>query len=181
MHRSAVASALTYATHRGVTILLLCSTVESSHWLSNLGTVTDDGSKGVCVISLCYLCQDCSKQGLTGVCAHGLLKLPWHIDTGGELANDPVRQVMELVSPGSYQQEICGYNDLTREQESEVFDVESIRRMVTSNCVFLTNEDIRCTNAVFVCLDPVQAGNFSGIGLAIILQTEEVFTVSISS
>ena len=182
MHHSAVASALTYATNRGVTIMLLCSPVEASHWLSKLDNIMDGDKKGVNVISLRYLCDACSKKGETGVCVHGFLKLPWHIEAGGDVSEDPVRQVMDLVVPGAYQQEICGFNEHTKERETEVFGQESLQRLLRSNCISLSLEDQKAAEALYMCLDPVQAGSsVSGIGLAIVLEVGETYTVSIFS
>lgn len=178
MNSCAVASALTYATNRGVTILMLCSPVESSHWLSRLDEVTDGRENGVCLISLQYLCNDCSKEGKTGICVHGSLKLPWHIETGGDISTDPVRQVMDLVLPGAYQQEICGFNDHTKARETEVFSHDTLSNLMGSNCISLSECDQSSADAIFVSMDPVQAGSStSGIGVAVVLQISEIFVV----
>ena len=160
--------------------MLLCSPVEASHWLSKLDNIMDGDKKGVNVISLRYLCDTCSKKGETGVCVHGFLKLPWHIEAGGDVSEDPVRQVMDLVVPGAYQQEICGFNEHTKERETEVFGQESLQRLLRSNCISLSLEDQKAAEALYMCLDPVQAGSsVSGIGLAIVLEVGETYTVSI--
>lgn len=179
MNSNAVASALTYATNRGVTIMMLCSPVESSNWLSKLDEVRDGDQNGVCVISLRYLCSSCARDGKTGICVHGSLKLPWHIETGGDISSDPVRQIMDLVLPGAYQQEICGFNDHTKERETEVFSYDTLSQLVGSNCISVSECDQSSADSIFVSMDPVQAGSStSGIGVAVVLQISEIFVVS---
>jgi len=178
MHTSAVASALTYATNRGVTILMLCSPADANHWLSKMDEIVDGDGKGVCLISLCYLCSDCARQGKTGICVHGDLCLPWHIDAGGDMSDDPVRQIMERVSPGAYQQEICGFNDHTKTCETEVFSHHTLQKLTRENWRDLNEIDQRSVSSILVSMDPVQAGSkVSGIGLAIVLEIGELYVV----
>jgi hypothetical protein len=178
IHVSAVASAMTYATNRGVTILMLCSPADASHWLSQMDEIVDGKGKGVCLITLCFLCSECAQQGHTGICIHGSLCLPWHIDAGGDTNEDPVHQIMEKISPGAYQQEICGFNEHTKASETEVFSHHSILKLTTDNWVDLTETDQRSVDSILVSMDPVQAGSkVSGIGLAIALEIGEVYMV----
>lgn len=180
INQSAVASALTYATNRGVTIMMLCSPVDASHWLSKMGEITNGDDKGVCLISLQYLCADCADMGKTGICIHGSLILPWHIEAGDEIEEDPVRQIMDKVSPGSYQQEICGYNEHTQARETEVFSQKSLKRLTSDNWLELTENDQNSVDSILLSMDPVQAGSsVSGIGLAVVVQMGEVYMVSI--
>lgn len=182
MHTSAVASALTYATNRGVTILMLCSPADANHWLSKMDEIIDGTGKGVCLISLCYLCPDCARQGKTGICVHGSLSLPWHIDAGGDISEDPIRQIMERVSPGAYQQEICGFNKHTKTLEADVFSQHTLQKLTRENWRDLTEVDQMSVSSILVSMDPVQAGsNVSGIGLAIVLEIGELFVVCSSS
>ncbi len=179
MNDAAVASAMTYATNRGVTIMLLCSPVDASHWLSRLEEVTEGDERGVCLISLRFLCDACSRKGTTGICVHGSLQLPWHIDTGGDLHSDPVRQVMEMVLPGTYQQEICGFTSHTKGKETQVFGQNMLSRLMRENNITLGIKDQKEADAVFVSLDPVQAGSsVSGIGLAVVVVIGEIYVVS---
>lgn len=181
IHKSAVASAMTYATNRGVTILMLCSPASATHWLSKMNEIVDGNDKGVCLISLCYLCSDCARQGKNGICVHGSLSLPSHIDAGGDISQDPVRQIMEKVSPGAYQQEICGFNDHTKSHDTEVFSQHSLKKLTTDNWRELTEIDQRSVTSILVTMDPVQAGSsVSGIGFAIVLEIGEVYVVSAS-
>lgn len=180
IQKSAVASAMTYATNRGVTILMLCSPASATHWLSKMHEIVDGTDRGVCLISLCYLCSDCARQGKSGICVHGSLSLPSHIDAGGDISEDPVRQIMERVSPGAYQQEICGFNDHTKFQETEVFSQHSLKKLTTDNWRELTEVDQRSVSSILVTMDPVQAGSsVSGIGFAIVLEIGEVYVVGI--
>jgi len=179
IHQSAVASAFTYATNTGVTILMLCSTVPASHWLSQLHKITDGDGPGVCLIQLKFLCDSCAKLGVKGICAHGQLKIPYHIDAGGDTSQDPVKQLMEYVCQGSYQTEVCGSNFHTAEEDTEVFSNESIGRLVVDNCIELSCVDQTSAEAVYVSMDPVQAAsNGSGIGLAIVVKIEDIYLVS---
>ncbi len=130
MHTSAVASALTYATNREVTILVLCSHADANHWLTKMDEIIDGTGKGVCLISLCYLCSDCDRQGKTGICVHGSLSLPWQIDAGGDISEDPICQIMERVSPGAYQQEIYGFKKHTMTLETEVFSQHTLQKLM---------------------------------------------------
>ena len=179
IHQSAVASAFTYATNRGVTILMLCSTVPASHWLSQLHKITDGNGPGVCLIQLKFLCDSCAKQGIKGICSHGQLKIPYHIDAGGDTSEDPVQQLMEYVCQGSYQTEVCGSNFHTAEEDAQVFSNDSIGRLVVDNCIELSCVDQMSAEAIYVSMDPVQAAsNGSGIGLAIVVKIEDIYLVS---
>lgn len=178
MNQSAVASALTYATNTGVTILMLCSAVPQAHWLSQLHKITDGDQPGVCLIQLKFLCDNCAKSGVKGICVHGQLKVPSHIDAGGDLSEDPVRQLMEYVSPNSYQTEICGSNFHTKEEETEVFSNSAISKLFFDNSIDLPNVDQESVDEVFVCMDPVQAASKgSGIGLAVVAKIKDTFMV----
>lgn len=180
MNSSAVASALTYATNTGVTILMLCSAVSQSHWLSQLHKITEGDQPGVCLIQLKFLCDQCASSGIKGICVHGQLKVPCHIDAGGELAEDPVRQLMGFVSPNSYQTEICGSNFHTKEEEAEVFSNRAISTLFLENAIDLSQVDQGSVDEIFVCLDPVQAASSgSGIGLAIVAKIKEMYLVSV--
>ncbi len=182
MHPSAVASAMTYATNRGVTIFMLCSPADANHWFSNMDQIVDGLEKGVCLISLCYLCEECAQKGVTGVCVHGSLSLPFHIEAGKDVSQDPVHQLMEFISPGSYQKEICGYNNHTKSLESEVFSHESLQKLLNENWKDVSEMDQRSVSSILVGVDPVQAGaSVSGIGIAFILEIGEVYSVCILS
>ena len=179
INHSAVASALTYGTNRGVTTMMLCSPVDAGHWLSKMDEITNGDEKGVCLISLQYLCRTCAQKGKTGICIHGSLILPWHIDAGEDLEYDPVRQIMDRVSPGSYQQEICGYNDHTQSRETDVFSQSSLKRLTQENWIELSESDQKKVDCILVSLDPVQAGSsVSGIGFAAVAQIGQVYVVS---
>lgn len=179
MRQPAVASALTYATNTGVTILMLCSTVPASHWLSQLDKITDGDTPGVCLIQLKFLCDSCASHGVKGICVHGQLKIPYHIDAGGDLSEDPVRQLMEYVCPGSYQTEVCGSNFHTANEDAEVFSNESIAKLVVDNCVDLSNVDQTSVDEIFVSMDPVQAASSgSGIGIAVVVKIKHIYMVS---
>lgn len=179
MHPSAVSSAMTYATNRGVTILLLCSPVGANHWLSKLNEVTQDEGSGICLIQLQYLCDKCAEKGINGVCIHGSLMMPPHIDAGDELSNDPVRQTMELITPGAFQTEICGYNLHTSTKDTIVFSRETLICLTSTNMIVLTEKIQNDVEEIFVCMDPVQAGSgVSGIGLSAVLKLEELYIVS---
>lgn len=166
MRAAAVASALTYATNHGVSLMFLCSTVESEHWLSKLSNLAPEGSK---MIRVKYLCEPCAKKGCQGICPHGELQIPAHIEADAE--RDLVKQAMELVMPGSYQLEVCGSNLHTASQSQAAFDAGQIDAMNTvSNAV---------VDALYVALDPVQAGSgHSGIGLAVVGRQLDKFVVS---
>lgn len=180
IHPSAVASALTYATNHGVTMLLLCSTVGANHWLSQLHKVKEGSRSGVCLIKLQFLCDTCASKGETGMCVHGQLKIPFHIDSGGDKAEDPVRQLMEYVAPGTYQTEVCGSNLHTVERDTEVFGQDAITTLTTKNLIDLSAWDQENANAIYIAMDPVQAGSgASGIGLATVLKIDETYAVSI--
>ena len=158
---------------------MLCSTVPASHWLSQLHKITDENGPGVCLIQLKFLCDSCAKQGVKGICSHGQLKIPYHIDAGGDTSHDPVKQLMEYVCQGSYQTEVCGSNFHTTEEDAEVFSNEAIGRMVVDNCIELSGVDQQSAEAVYVSMDPVQAAsNGSGIGLTIVVKIEDIFLVS---
>ena len=179
MHPSAVSSAMTYGTNRGVTILLLCSPVSANHWLSKLDQITQGDGCGICLIKLQYLCDSCADKGVNGVCVHGRLMMPPHIDAGDDLANDPIRQTMELIAPGAFQTEICGYNLHTSSKDTVVFSRESLIQLTTKNIIILTEQMQHDTEEIFVSVDPVQAGSgISGIGLAIVLRLKELYVVS---
>ena len=131
------------------------------------------------MIQLKFLCDSCAKQGVKGICAHGQLKIPYHIDAGGDTSQDPVKQLMEYVCQGSYQTEVCGSNFHTAEEDAEVFSNESIGRLVVDNCIELSRVDQMSVEAVYVSLDPVQAAsNGSGIGLSIVVKIEDIYLVS---
>ena len=180
MHPSAVSSAMTYGTNRGVTILLLCSPVGANHWLSKLDEITHGDGQGICLIKLQYLCDSCAERGTTGVCVHGRLMMPPHIDAGGDLNDDPIRQTMELISPGTFQTEICGYNLHTSTKDTIVFSRDTLLYLTTTNIIVLTDKIQNDTEEIFVNMDPIQAGSgVSGIGLAIVLKLEELYIVSI--
>ena len=182
MNPSAVSSAMTYGTNRGVTILLLCSPVSADHWLSKLDQVRQGANDGICLIKLQYLCNCCAEKGITGVCVHGRLMMPPHIDTGDDLINDPIRQTMELISPGAFLTEICGYNSHTIIRDTLVFSRDSLIHLTTQNNIILTEREQNDTQEIFICVDPVQAGSgTSGIGLAIVLRLEDSYVVSIRS
>ena len=160
-------------------MLLLCSTVGAGHWLSQLHKVKEGQHPGVCLIKLQFLCNSCAEKGVTGMCVHGQLKIPFHIDSGGDIEDDPVRQLMEHVSPGMYQTEVCGSNLHTAEQDTDVFSHESITTLTTKHLVELNALDQEKTTRIHLALDPVQAGSGkSGIGLAIVLKIEEIYVVS---
>lgn len=162
--------------------MLLCSTVNANHWLSQLHKVKEGDEKGVCLINLQYLCSDCASLGETGMCVHGRLKVPFHIESSADGDEDPVRQMMELVQPGAYQTEVCGYNLHTAEKETLVFGQQSISVLASDKLVELTADDQERASAVHVAMDPVQAGSgTSGIGLATVLKIEETYVVSILS
>ena len=76
MKQTAVASAMTYATNHGVSMLLLCSTVESDHWLSKFKDIREGNKPGICLIQVKYLCDSCASKGQTSMCVHGRLKIP---------------------------------------------------------------------------------------------------------
>lgn len=158
---------------------MLCSTVPASHWLSQLNKITDGNGPGVCLIQLKFLCDSCAKEGIKGICVHGQLKIPYHIDAGGDISEDPVRQIMDYVSPGSYQTEVCGSNFHTAQEDAEVFSNEAIAKLVVDNCVDLSDIDQMSVDEVFVTMDPVQAASDgSGIGLAIVVKIKEIYMVS---
>ena len=171
MKPAAVASALTYATNHGVSLLFLCSTVPSEHWLSRMSEINRDGVK---LIEVKYLCDSCAAKGCTGVCVHGELKMPAHIEASSE--SDLVKQAMDLVMPGSYQLEVCGSNLHTASTAQAAFDPSKVDQ-IRSRQVDL-REDVE---TVYVALDPVQAGSgLSGIGLCVVgrLASSDSFVVS---
>ena len=114
------------------------------------------------------------------MCVHGQLKIPFHIDSGGDKAEDPVRQLMEYVAPGTYQTEVCGSNLHTVERDTEVFGQDAITTLTTKNLIDLSAWDQENANAIYIAMDPVQAGSgASGIGLATVLKIDETYAVSI--
>ena len=169
MRPAAVASALTYATNHGVSMLFLCSTVPSEHWLSRLSEISKEGVK---MIEVKYLCNACAARGVNGICVHGELQLPAHIDTSAE--EDLVKQAMDLVMPGSYQLEVCGSNLHTATTSTAAFDTSKIDE------IQFENVDADSMEALYIALDPVQAGTgLSGIGLAVVGRANDSFVVSI--
>ena len=167
MKSAAVASALTYATNYGVSMMFLCSTVQSENWLSKLSCTTD----GVKIIEVKYLCDECAtKKGCQGICVHGELQIPAHIGASSE--GDLVKEAMDLVMPGSYQLEVCGSNLHTALQSQAAFDLAKIDAITV---IDVAND----VDALYVALDPVQAGSgHSGIGLAVVGRHGESFLVS---
>ena len=171
MKPAAVASALTYATNHGVSLLFLCSTVSAEHWLSRMSGISEEGVK---MIEVNYLCNACAAEGVTGVCTHGEINIPAHIETSSEA--DLVKLAMDLVMPGSYQLEVCGSNLHTAGTSQAAFDASRV------DGIRAQEFDMHDIDAVHVALDPVQSGSGnSGIGLAVVGRQSNVesFVVSI--
>ena len=176
MKQNAVASAMTYATNHGVSILLLCSTVDADHWLSKFGAIREEGDRpGVCLVQVKYLCDKCAANGETGMCVHGELKIPNHIETSSKIGEDPVRQAMDCVSPGAYLLEVCGSNLHTASADFRAFDLASVEKLEAKRIVVHALE----ISQIYVAMDPVQAGSGrSGIGLSVVGVQGQSFVVS---